>query len=57
MTMTQILIVARDVLILWVNFAVMPAELAFDAIEAELKRRGLAPLTRSSDSACDDGSS
>ena len=57
MTMTQILIVARDVLILWVSFAVMPAELAFDAIEAELKRRGLDPHTRSSDSACDDENS
>jgi hypothetical protein len=56
MTMTQILIVARDVIV-WVNFAVMPAELAFDAIEAELKGRGLDPHTRSSDSACDDGNS
>jgi hypothetical protein len=48
MTMTQILIVARDALILWVNLAVMPAELAFEAIEAELKRRGIDPHTRSS---------
>jgi hypothetical protein len=48
MTMTQIQIVARDALILWVNLAVMPAELAFDTIEAELKRRGIDPHTRSS---------
>ena len=47
MTMTQILIVARTALILWVNLAVMPSELAFEAIEAELKRRGIDPHTRS----------
>jgi hypothetical protein len=28
--------------ILWTGFAVMPAEIVFDAIEAELERRGVA---------------
>lgn len=46
--MTQMLIVVRDALILWVNLAVMPAELAFDTIEAELKRRGVDPRIPSS---------
>ena len=41
MIMTQILIAARATLILWVNLGVMPAEFAFDSIEAELKRRGI----------------
>jgi DNA phosphorothioation-dependent restriction protein DptG len=49
MIATQILIVARDALVLWTKFAVMPAEFMFDAIEAELKRRGIGLDTRSSD--------
>lgn len=49
MITTQILIVARDALILWTKFAVKPAEFMFDAIEAELKRRGIGPDTHSSD--------
>lgn len=48
MTMTQMLIVARGALILWVNLAVIPAELVFDTIEVELKRRGIDPHTPSS---------
>jgi hypothetical protein len=46
--MTEYLIAVRAVMILWTNLAVMPAEIVFDAIEAELKRRGielLAPLS------------
>jgi hypothetical protein len=39
--MTEYLIAARAVMILWTNLAVMPAEIAFDAIEAELERRGV----------------
>ena len=39
--MTNYLIVTRVAIILWINLAVMPASLAFDAIEAELKRRGI----------------
>jgi hypothetical protein len=40
--MTGYLIAARAVVILWTGFAVMPAEIVFDAIEAELERRGVA---------------
>jgi hypothetical protein len=32
---------ARAVIILWTGLAVMPAEIVFDAIEAELARRGI----------------
>jgi len=39
--MTEYLIAARVLMILWINFAVMPAEIVFDAIEAELERRGI----------------
>jgi hypothetical protein len=39
--MTEYLIAARTVIILWTNLAVMPAEIVFDAIEAELERRGV----------------
>jgi hypothetical protein len=39
--MTEYLITARAVMILWTNLAVMPAEIVFDAIEAELERRGI----------------
>jgi hypothetical protein len=38
--MTEYLIAARAVIILWTNLAVMPAEIVFDAIEAELERGG-----------------
>jgi hypothetical protein len=38
---TEYLIAARAVIILWSNLAVMPAEIGFDAIEAELERRGI----------------
>ena len=37
--MTEYLIAARAAIILWTNLAVMPAELVFGAIEAELERR------------------
>ena len=40
--MTEYLVAARATIILWTNFAVMPAEILFDAIEAELERRGVA---------------
>jgi hypothetical protein len=36
--MTEYLIVVRAAIILWTNLAVMPAEILFDAIEAELER-------------------
>jgi hypothetical protein len=39
--MTDYLVAARAVIILWTNLAVMPAEVVFDAIEAELERRGI----------------
>jgi hypothetical protein len=41
--MTDYLIAARAAIILWTNLAVMPAEIIFDAIEAELGRRGVEP--------------
>jgi hypothetical protein len=41
--MTDYLIVTRAVIILWTNIAVMPAEIFFHAIEAELRRRGVEP--------------
>jgi hypothetical protein len=37
--MTDYLIAARAAIILWTSLAVMPAEIVFDAIEAELERR------------------
>jgi hypothetical protein len=39
--MTDYLIAARAAIILWTNLAVMPVEIVFDAIETELKRRGV----------------
>jgi hypothetical protein len=39
--MTEYLVAARVAIILWTNLAVMPAEIFFDAIEAELERRGV----------------
>ena len=38
--MTECLVAARTMIILWTDLAVLPAAIAFDAIEAELKRRG-----------------
>jgi hypothetical protein len=38
--MTESLVAARAMIILWTNLAVLPAAIAFDAIEAELERRG-----------------
>jgi hypothetical protein len=37
--MIEYLIAARAAIILWTSLAVMPAEIVFDAIEAELERR------------------
>jgi len=39
--MTEDVIAARAAIILWTNLAVMPTGILFDAIEAELERRGL----------------
>ena len=39
--MTEYLIAAHAAIILWTNLAVMPAVIVFDAIEAELERRGV----------------
>jgi hypothetical protein len=39
--MTEYLIATRAAIILWTNLAVIPAEILFDAIEAELERRGV----------------
>jgi hypothetical protein len=39
--MTEYLVAARAAIILWTSLAVMPAEIVFDAIEAELERRGV----------------
>ena len=38
--MTEYLVAARTMIILWTDLAVLPAAIAFDPIEAELKRRG-----------------
>jgi hypothetical protein len=38
--MIEYLIAARAAIILWTSLAVMPADIVFDAIEAELERRG-----------------
>jgi len=38
--MTEYLVAARAAIVLWTN-PVMPAEILFDAIEAELERRGV----------------
>ena len=39
--MTEYLITARAAIILWTNVAVIPAEIVFHAIEAELECRGV----------------
>jgi hypothetical protein len=41
--MIEYLVAARAAIILWTNLAVMPVEIVFDAIEAELRRRGVEP--------------
>ena len=41
--MTEYLIAARGAIILWTSLAVMPAEIVFNAIEAELERRSGEP--------------
>ena len=41
--MTEYLIAMRAAIILWTSLAVMPAEIVFDAIEAELERRDVEP--------------
>ena len=41
--MIEYLVGARAAIILWTNLAVMPVEIVFDAIEAELRRRGVEP--------------
>jgi hypothetical protein len=39
--MTEYLVAVRAAVILWTILAVTPAEIIFDAIEAELERRGI----------------
>jgi hypothetical protein len=39
--MTDYLFAARAAIILWISLAVMPAEIVFDVIEAELERRSV----------------
>jgi hypothetical protein len=39
--MTEYLIALRAAIILWTSLAVMPQEIAFNVIEAELERRGV----------------
>lgn len=41
--MTPLLIAAREGIIWWVALYLMPVEIIFDAIEAELERRGVEP--------------
>jgi hypothetical protein len=41
--MTEYLVAVRAAIILWTSLAVMPAEIVFGAIEAELERRGVEP--------------
>ena len=39
--MTEYLIAARAAIILWTSLAVMPAEIVFDVIEAEVELHGV----------------
>ena len=39
--MTEYLIAARAAIIIWTSLALMPTEILFDAIEAELECRGV----------------
>ncbi|WFU23008.1 hypothetical protein QA649_33740 [Bradyrhizobium sp. CB1717] len=40
--MTPMLLLSRDCIICWVNIWIAPIECAFDLIESELARRGIA---------------
>jgi hypothetical protein len=42
--MTDYLIATRAAIIFWTTLAVIPAEIVFDAIKAELGRRGVEPF-------------
>ena len=39
--MTEYLIASRAAIIFWTRFALVPAEVLFDAIEIELEHRGV----------------
>lgn len=39
--MTEYLVAVRAAIIFWTSLAVMPSEIVFNAIEAELERRGV----------------
>ncbi len=41
--MTPYLIAARTGIILWVTLALVPVEITFDCLEAEIERRGVLP--------------
>jgi hypothetical protein len=41
--MTPFLILARAAIIGWTTLAVLPFEIAFNAVESELKRQGVEP--------------
>ncbi len=41
--MTPYLIAAREGIIWWVTLTLTPVEIVFDAIEAEIDRRGVSP--------------
>ena len=41
--MTPMLIATRAGIVLWVTLALMPVEILFDAIEAEIARRQVKP--------------
>jgi hypothetical protein len=49
--MIDYLIATRAAIILWTTLAVMPAEIVFHAIEAELRRRGVEPKESGGDHA------
>jgi hypothetical protein len=44
--MTEYLIAVRAAIVIWINLAVMPAEILFDTIEAELELRDAEPKPR-----------
>ena len=44
--MTPFLILTRAAIIGWTTLAVLPLEIAYDAVERELERRGVEPETR-----------
>ena len=51
--MTEYLIASRAAIILWTSLAVMPAEVGFDAIDAELERRSGEPSGTANETAAD----